>query len=337
MNSSLDKVRTLQHYTLQEINATILNGIGDEQLRGLNNFALAFIAGFTIPDSLIFQDLALTPKAGVGNEWTLESGIQGVFILRKSAEEAIIGIYRGNRPDKISPYVSEDLVFSIPDATNDRIDIIEADIVEEEDTDYFDIQTYFNTITKQSYPNSSNTKRVQQVKLYIKEGIPSGTPVAPAKTSGRMVLAEILVRAGQPNFIASDIKQLDIDPSLNPWSIDHETRVFPAIYEVSQAVENALYNVVMGAVPGWNYAPVIGGGTIEEPDQYLFTKGALRIRLSVVWGTTGGGDGNPTQITYEFSDDNGSIYTPIGTSSAPLGIQTITYDVNSNVTAVAWT
>ena len=79
----------------------------------------------------------------------------------------------------------------------------------------------------------------------------------------------------------------------------------------------------------WDYTPVIGGGTAEQPDEALMSEGTRRIKIELTWGVGGGADGNVTQAIYSYSSDSGSNYDPIGT-------QTITYDAQGNVTGATW-
>ncbi len=89
---------------------------------------------------------------------------------------------------------------------------------------------------------------------------------------------------------------------------------------------------VMGKFEDWDMIPTIGGGSAEEPDSIEWRSGqgsgTDRVRATITWGTSGGADGNPTSIVWEFSVD-GAVYDAIGT-------ETITYDVNSNITGVTW-
>ncbi|MEM1189950.1 MAG: hypothetical protein AAGI72_15565 [Pseudomonadota bacterium] len=86
--------------------------------------------------------------------------------------------------------------------------------------------------------------------------------------------------------------------------------------------------VVMGLMKGWTYAPV--GGTAAQPAQFLYSKGLERIRGTVTWGTSGGADGNVTQIVWAYSADSGSSYDTITTES-------VTYDADGFVTGCSST
>ena len=85
--------------------------------------------------------------------------------------------------------------------------------------------------------------------------------------------------------------------------------------------------IVAGALVDW--AMAASGGTAEEPTQILYSKGTERIRLTITWGTTGGEDGNPTQVVYAYDEASGASYDTIGTWTG-------TYDGSGNLTAEAW-
>ena len=85
--------------------------------------------------------------------------------------------------------------------------------------------------------------------------------------------------------------------------------------------------IVGGALVDWDMAAT--GGTAAEPAEILYSKGTERIRLTITWGTTGGEDGNPTDVLYEYSSNSGGAYDSIGTWSG-------TYDANGNLTAESW-
>lgn len=97
--------------------------------------------------------------------------------------------------------------------------------------------------------------------------------------------------------------------------------------EVTQVELDELYRyVVMGAVPGWDFSVVVGGGSAEEPDQIIWTdtvSGDI-IRISMTYGTFG-----PTIALYELSLAGTGPYGSLGT-------ETTTYDGSGNVTAIIW-
>lgn len=85
--------------------------------------------------------------------------------------------------------------------------------------------------------------------------------------------------------------------------------------------------VVAGAMAGWNMAQ--SGGTAEQPDNVIFSKGTERVKLALTWGDTGGEDGNVTDLVMSYSSDSGSNYDTAGTAA-------FTYDSNGNCTAITW-
>jgi len=85
--------------------------------------------------------------------------------------------------------------------------------------------------------------------------------------------------------------------------------------------------VVMGAMPGWTMTP--SGGTASQPTTITWSKGTERIKAVLTWGTTGGADGNVTVAVYSYSSDSGGTYDTIGT-------ETMTYDVDGNITKIEW-
>ncbi len=90
--------------------------------------------------------------------------------------------------------------------------------------------------------------------------------------------------------------------------------------------------VVMGKFLDWDMTPTVGGGSAAEPDSIEWRSGqgagTDRVRATITWGTSGGADGNPTSIIWAFSV-NGTVYDTMGT-------ETITYDVNANITGTSW-
>lgn len=97
-----------------------------------------------------------------------------------------------------------------------------------------------------------------------------------------------------------------------------------AIRDNLEALRDA---VVAGCMPGW--AMATSGGTEDEPAAYVYSKGSERVKLELTWGTTGGSDGNVTQMVMKYSSDSGSNYDTVGTAS-------YTYSSNGYCTAIAW-
>ena len=104
------------------------------------------------------------------------------------------------------------------------------------------------------------------------------------------------------------------------------------IDDIRENLMAARDGIVMGKMLDWDMAVTIGGGSAAEPASIEWRDGqgagTDRIRATITWGTSGGADGNPTSIIWAFSV-NGSVYDTIGT-------ETITYDVDSNITADTW-
>lgn len=93
-------------------------------------------------------------------------------------------------------------------------------------------------------------------------------------------------------------------------------------------------SVVSGAMPGWDMTPRNSADTgpptnPEQPPLIKYVNGAQALHKTITWGTSGGADGNPTQIAYKYSTDSGATFTTIST-------QSITYDANGNVTGTSW-
>lgn len=112
---------------------------------------------------------------------------------------------------------------------------------------------------------------------------------------------------------------------------DDGNAVCQAVRDNDQVIRDA---VVSGNLSGWNMTPRNAADTGAPPDptqppMIKFEKSTEEIQMVITWGTTGGADGNPTQIIYKYSSNSGSTFDTIGT-------QTITYDANGNVTGTTW-
>ncbi|WP_448508794.1 hypothetical protein [Immundisolibacter sp.] len=66
-----------------------------------------------------------------------------------------------------------------------------------------------------------------------------------------------------------------------------------------------------------------------QPTGLSYSKSTERIRAALTWGTSGGEAGNVTVAHYSYSSDSGASYDSIG-------VNTITYDGNGNVTGTTW-
>lgn len=232
----MDKLRVLKHYAYQEVTADLLNSIADSLFTMQDGMAQSFIAGFQNTDHLIFFDLDVTPDVGLA----VKCGLQGVFMYRTGPEDCMVGVYKGTRPDKNTPYAEESFTLTSADLTNPRIDIIEAEIVDEDDPDYFDTVQLFNQTTETSYAQNKNIRRVRNVKLYIKDGTPDPSPVAPIATAGRFTLREIYVAANAVTIGQPDIIEQTFDPELTNWTTAHGVIQFPSIYEMIQYIKTEL-------------------------------------------------------------------------------------------------
>lgn len=96
----------------------------------------------------------------------------------------------------------------------------------------------------------------------------------------------------------------------------------------AQARDAVFALLAQGTPPGWTYS--IAAGTPDAPTKVLLTRGSERLRKSITWGITGGATGNPATIVYEYSKDAGSTW-------AAVGIATLTWDDDGNLTAINWT
>lgn len=237
----MDKLRVLKHYAYQEVTADLINSIASSLFTMQDGIAQAFIAGFQNSDHLIFQDLDVTPD----NDLSVFCGLKGVFLYRTGPEDCIVGVYKGYRPDRLTPYEEETLSLAPADLTNPRIDIIEAEIVEEDDVDYYDTVQMFNQLTETSEAALKYVRRVRNVKLYIKTGVAAVNPVAPVATVGRFAVKELRVAANATVLVQNDIINQRIIYQQTQWTQPlNKTRLFPSIYEVLTYVyENPLTNL----------------------------------------------------------------------------------------------
>ena len=119
------------------------------------------------------------------------------------------------------------------------------------------------------------------------------------------------------------------DPALPDASSQNGTQFAQATRDNMKALRDA--SIMGGGFFGWPCA--ISGGTAERPTTFVYgttpLNGVERVKAVVTWGTSGGEDGNPTQVVYSYSSDSGSSYSTIKT-------KTITYDSAANVTATSW-
>jgi hypothetical protein len=91
---------------------------------------------------------------------------------------------------------------------------------------------------------------------------------------------------------------------------------------------NALRDaVVTGTFKGWAFTNL--GPDKSVPVSTLHSKGTERLRTEINYGSTGGADGLPNEVTYTYSSDGGSSY-------ATVGVQTISYTASSDVNTTSW-
>lgn len=310
----MDKMRVLKHYAFQEVTADLLNSIATSLFQMSDGMAQAFIAGFENTDHLIFQDLDVTPD---GVNLAIRCGLKGVLLYRTDAENCIVGVYKGTRPDKNTPYSEEIIALDPASITDPRIDLLEAEIVEEDDSDYFETVQMFNQVTETSFALNQYIRRVRNVKLYIKTGVAAPSPVAPLATAGRMAIKEIHVAQNATSLLITDIKSQPFDYLTSEWTAANPTKKFPSIYEVIEYVNYELSlarrQIFSGAgvysyqVPRYRtkvYLRIASGGGGGESAAILANNRAA------------GSDGQDTQV----SGLNGGLLTVFGGKGGRNGI-----------------
>lgn len=124
-------------------------------------------------------------------------------------------------------------------------------------------------------------------------------------------------------YTALDIKK-PITPQTRQAGIDSERANLIAL-------RNAL--AANGAVQGWNYT--WAGGTIDQPTQQQFRRGAEWITLLLTWGTVGGEYGNMTKCVYFYSSNSGSSSDPMADLAGNY-VANFSYDANGNCIAITW-
>ena len=93
--------------------------------------------------------------------------------------------------------------------------------------------------------------------------------------------------------------------------------------------DGALITDVTVLIENYPWAMSTSGGTAAKPDNIIYANGTQRVKEAITWGTTGGATDNPVTIVYSYSSNSGGAYTTIKT-------QTVTYDVDANVTGTSW-
>jgi hypothetical protein len=93
------------------------------------------------------------------------------------------------------------------------------------------------------------------------------------------------------------------------------------------------YLATLGALPGFNYS--VSGGSAEQPAELYYKRSTEWIKTVLTWGTTGGESGNVTKAAFYYSSNSGSAYDGMADASGNY-VQTLTYDVNGNLTSTTW-
>lgn len=114
----------------------------------------------------------------------------------------------------------------------------------------------------------------------------------------------------------------------DPAVPDPATEDIVVLGDSVRANQEALRDMVtMGVPTGW--AEAVSGGTDDEPQYVTYSSGVLRLRQTITWGTSGGSDGEPVTVLWQFSDDS-------GTSWATIGTRTYTYTTGGDPTGSTW-
>lgn len=223
----MEKVRSVKSYAFQEASADQVNSIGDQLVQTFNDFTAGFIMGFQMSDHVIFQDLDVSPGAGL----SVDCGLQGLFGLRTDTFDVAIGVYKGIRAAFPDPYTEENLVISPNSSGLERIDTIEVEILYQDDPDFTESVPIFNPGTGQVSANNKIIRKVSEVILSINTGTP-GSGTGPAVTAGKMVVKEIIVPNGASSILPGNIISQVVDKSVSPWSLDYGTRLWPSQFEI---------------------------------------------------------------------------------------------------------
>lgn len=114
--------------------------------------------------------------------------------------------------------------------------------------------------------------------------------------------------------------------------------------EVAQLVVNSITSEEFlsgsGFLHGWNIS--VSGGTADQPQYIIWTKGDNKVRLELTWGTSGGAIGNVTRCIVSYSEDNGFSWTihkgtdEDGAGFLTNGHFTITYDADGYFVSGVW-
>jgi hypothetical protein len=291
----MEKLRTIRHTALQEVTADLLNALGAMQLQSLNDIVHGFITGLDNTKHLIIKDFEFTGDYG---SRIVKSGLTGLLVYRTDANNSIVGVWQGVRATQNDTWLEQTLNFTGNTSGNPRIDLIEAQITTIPDPDYSNTITKFNQTTKASYAASEITRTCQEITLYVKDGTPAVSPVAPAVTSGRMALAEIRVPNGATEIAQVDIIQLVQPPAVSGWTTANPTILFTSFMSYVQDLLNKIgplaslptvdqSSIVNAFIEAYTYTNVQTGTIISSarpavlgvgPSGYLLCDGASVAR-----------------------------------------------------------
>lgn len=108
----------------------------------------------------------------------------------------------------------------------------------------------------------------------------------------------------------------------------------------TQAMRDAIIGIAGGFI-GWDWdsydsndttPPVL---TPDQPAYFIWSKGTMRVKAVLTWGTTGGEEDQVTRIVYSYSSDSGSNYDVIKGGSTN-GYYDFTYNTNGVPTSGTW-
>lgn len=86
-----------------------------------------------------------------------------------------------------------------------------------------------------------------------------------------------------------------------------------------------------GCPLGWDDLPA--GATLSTPDTMTYSCPGELWKARVTY--TYDGDDNPTKMVFEWSDDNGSTWTPLLTPNGDY-VRTLTFDGSGDYTGSTW-
>lgn len=119
-----------------------------------------------------------------------------------------------------------------------------------------------------------------------------------------------------------------------PVASDNGNDVIDDVRENLLAMRDA---AAIGTLVGWSWEQSNGTGDEDQPQYEIFKRGTEWIRITLVWGTTGGEDGNIVSETYEYSSNSGGSYAAMGSSANPTHNKlTKTYSTAGNQTSESW-